>query len=150
MFQPNNFKECLSLLAMAGGFTYSLILENPKSGYMVSIEGLERKCDCNNSVVVFQDFVFENVTRATNENLYFGGWMEGQQIYFDLSKNIPNLKDAIRFGLENKQLAIFDVEKTTVISISDFTPQKGGTEKQKKSYINAWIDKKIKEIKKQS
>jgi fructokinase len=40
-----------------------------------------------------------------------GGWknVENEQFYYDSSNVFDNPEDAIRFGIENKQIAIFDL-----------------------------------------
>jgi fructokinase len=48
---------------------------------------------------------------ATKHDNIVGGWRnkENQQFYFDSSKVFDNREDAIEFGLQQKQIAIFDL-----------------------------------------
>ena len=145
--QPNNFKECLHLLKSEKGFTYSLNLLNPTSGFMVSLEGYEVKTSLMDAEQAFRDFVFQNVSKTVNRNLFFGGWIDESEtskdnVYFDLSNHFQSLKEALLFAIENKQLAIFDIERLTVIELP--TPQTTGTEYQKKAYLRQLIDNFVK------
>ena len=147
VMQPNNFKECLHLLKSEKGFTYSLNLLNPTNGFMVSLEGYEVKTSLMDAEQAFRDFVFQNVSKTVNRNMFFGGWIDESEtskdnVYFDLSKHFQSLKDALLFAVENKQLAIFDIERLTVIELP--TPQTSGTEYQKKAYLRQWIDNFVK------
>jgi fructokinase len=48
-----------------------------------------------------------------------GGWKnrENRQYYFDSSKVFDNPEEAIRWGIENKQIAIFDLTSQKVIEL---------------------------------
>ncbi|MDR0725599.1 MAG: hypothetical protein LBF59_06295 [Prevotellaceae bacterium] len=48
-----------------------------------------------------------------------GGWKnyKNQQYYFDSSKVFDNPEDAIQWGIENRQIAIFDLTSKKVIEL---------------------------------
>ena len=137
MLNPQNFSQCIKFLHENNGFTYSPTLKNPSNGFMVSLKGYETVTDLKDAGTTFKKFVSKNISKVINENLYFGGWINNKNIYFDISKNFVSLNDALKFGIENNQLAIFDLSKG--ISIKLPTPQKNGTFYQQKAYIEQWI-----------
>ncbi len=49
-----------------------------------------------------------------------GGWYnkDNGQFYYDCSKVFTNLNDAAMFGIDNEQIAIFDLNKETEIKLS--------------------------------
>ena len=51
------------------------------------------------------------ILHAEKHGRIVGGWLnsENEMFYFDSSRNFENLDDAVRFGRENKQIAIFDL-----------------------------------------
>ena len=44
------------------------------------------------------------------EDTHFGGWVEdGKTVYLDVVKIIPDRDEAVRFGIDNNQKAIFNL-----------------------------------------
>lgn len=88
------------------GFTYDIqagaLLPVPGKGFSVAMkesqnsfgtEGL-RKC----------------VSLAVRTTNLVGGWKEGGKFYFDVPMIFEDREDAIKAGIENEQIAIFDFE----------------------------------------
>lgn len=101
-----------------GGLTLDKNFEkiNKKDGFMVSVEGFERKLD---------KFTYEDVKAVADEYkdllkgcLYLGFWIDDGTLYIDISKWFRDKSEALKFGKQNKQIAIFDLktnESTRVV-----------------------------------
>lgn len=75
-------------------------------GYMVSIEGFEKITTLKRlNRRMLRAHILHAIIMC---NAYIGFWMDGNKLYIDLSKNIEDKAQAIREGLNNKQLAIYD------------------------------------------
>lgn len=91
-----------------------------KNGYMVSIYGYEKQ---------LKNFSFEEVKKVVSEYqkivkgaLYIGFWIDNNTIYVDISKYVFHKSQALKLGKQNKQIAIYDLEKkeSIVIHYLDF------------------------------
>lgn len=100
-----------------GGLTINRHMEEltHNIGYMVSVYGYEKKLN---------NFSFEEVGKVVSEYqkivkgaLYIGFWIDDGVLYIDVSKYIYNKSQALKFGKQNKQIAIFDLEKQESITI---------------------------------
>lgn len=68
----------------------------------------------------FGDEGLEKVLQhALNHDKVVGGWLnrKNRKYYFDSIKIFDNLDEAKRFGIENKQIAIFDLNSQMVIEL---------------------------------
>ena len=86
-----------------------------KTGFMVSIEGFERKLD---------RFTYEDVKAVVDEyksllkgTLYLGFWIDEGILYIDISKWFRDKSEALKFGKQNKQIAIFDLKNSESIRV---------------------------------
>lgn len=98
-----------------GGASFNLLTGeyNPKSGYMVATSGHE---------VVIPLKQFHNASLAgyiaeksaillsgiSNTSLFLGAWVDGDKVYLDISEKVEDRQDAVKIGIERKQLAIWD------------------------------------------
>jgi hypothetical protein len=59
------------------------------------------------------------INHAINHGKVVGGWLDTETnlYYFDSSKVFENLKEAIEFGKQNKQIAIFDLNELKTIRL---------------------------------
>lgn len=80
-----------------------------KNGYMVSLDGYEKKLKSIKLVDLKQ--VKSYLKTAKKLNAYVGFWLDDNTIYLDISININNKKIALKTAKENKQLAIFNCKK---------------------------------------
>lgn len=94
------------------GFTYSLKTNSfVKYGFVVAFEETQ---NC---------FGLEGLQRvlehASKHEMIIGGWLnsENKEYYFDSCKVFKNRKAAIEFGIENKQIAIFDLTNLEEIKL---------------------------------
>lgn len=85
------------------------------SGFMVSIEGFERK---------LEHFTYEDVKAVVNEYksllkgcLYLGFWIDENVLYIDISKWFRDKSEALKFGKQNKQIAIYNIKTNESIKV---------------------------------
>ena len=121
-----------------GGYSVNILNNQvPESGFMVSLPKTELKV----SVERFNPQILRNYVNFTPElndpKMYLGTWIEEDEVYIDTSENIADKETAIRKGIEQGQLAIYDVVNQTVINLP--TPQKSGTIHQQQTYLEMKI-----------
>ena len=113
-----NIKTIIREIKENNGGTYNKDLKsiNAKSGYMVSLQGYERKCKTD-----------EETEKAINENMeiirgldnaYLGAWIDEGITYIDISVLVENKSDALELGKVNNQLAIYDIQNNESIYLS--------------------------------
>ena len=100
-----------------GGITTDLDGNEPDYGYMVAVKGCER-------VVSLDLFNKDNILSYINlfrhkigAGSYLGTWLNEGKVYLDVSVNFATLNEAIRFGRENKQLAIYSLNSGKEITL---------------------------------
>lgn len=101
------FKFISSLKA---GFTYDLRdLSKVQSGFIVAYAETQNA------------FGFKGFCKAFIHASYYdkvlGGWYHEGNFYFDSCKVFQNKEEAIEFGIENKQIAIFDLNNLEEIRL---------------------------------
>lgn len=87
-------------------------------GYMVSLEGFEKKVSIEKETEI-KSFIklYSSLAKANQVNI--GAWyneVDGQ-VYFDLSERVYDRAEAIKLALERKQLAIYDCKNKGVINV---------------------------------
>lgn len=76
------------------------------TGYMVSIKGFEKVTTLKR---LNRRMLRSHILHALIMlNTYIGFWMDGNALYIDLSMNIKTREEAIKAGIENNQLAIYE------------------------------------------
>ena len=104
-----------------GGFTidgnFKPIQE--KNGFMVSLYGYEKIYPCNGDYKALKADImkYKNIV-AKYKNLYIGLWIDNGLIYLDISKHYNSKKRAIQSGIDNDQLAIYDIAKNKSIYLT--------------------------------
>lgn len=119
-----NLKEIIKKGISNGGFTKNAYMEDisEKKGYIVSIEGFEKIYNINADIAEIEKDVIEYINIIKNKkHLYIGLWVDNDKIYLDLSKHYKNKEKAILNGINNKQLAIFDITKDESIPLTKNT-----------------------------
>jgi hypothetical protein len=98
-------------LFVYGGFTVSAKLEVYEGdGYAVSFSGYEARIPRRLlSREVFAALL--NSYRNIAGDLYIGGWVDGDTVYFDVSAVIPEKEKAIALARDNNQRAIYSFAK---------------------------------------
>jgi hypothetical protein len=65
----------------------------------------------------FSGFVRAFIHARMNDQV-FGGWYHDGKFYFDSCKVFTDREEAIRFGIENDQIAIFDLDNLQEIKLT--------------------------------
>ena len=87
------------------GFTLNIkTLEPVTSGIVVSYKATQSSFSENDVLSV--------INHALKHDCVVGGWYnsEDKRFYFDSNKIFSNIAKAINFGIENEQIAIFDID----------------------------------------
>lgn len=84
-------------------------------GFMVSIIGTEVKTDANGLKKAL-DKKIEEI--KGQKGLFCGAWLDGDTWYIDTSILIQDKKQAIKIGLQNNQLAIYDLKNNDSIRLN--------------------------------
>ena len=107
-----------TLIRQNHGFTEDSAGNSPKTGYMVSLKGMEVRLS---EVSRMSDLRLNEVCKVYynqidwKPNLYFGAWVDGDDLYLDVSTNIEDRDVAIAFGRANEQISIYGIENNEVI-----------------------------------
>lgn len=106
----------LQNIIQSGGGNYSNgKLAEYNKGYMVSVEDILKVNIKSVSLVNLSKIIGYIVKEYKYKNLGF--WMDNNMLYIDKSVNIPNLEDAVKIGVSNKQLAIWDCNLNESITL---------------------------------
>lgn len=111
-------RKALAAALVDNGFTFPLNGGSmPTTGYMASWNSLEvyvRLRTVNLSATSVTDTLaaIERKIAGLNECgfEYFGGWVDDGLLYLDASEHFETLEEAMKFGREQQQLAIWDIE----------------------------------------
>lgn len=110
-------KELYNEILENGGLTLDKNFNriDKKTGFMVSVAGFEKK---------FNNFTYEEVKAVVDEYksllkgcLYLGFWIDEGNLYIDVSKWFRDKSEALKFGKQNKQIAIFDLKTSESIKV---------------------------------
>ena len=130
-----NLNDFVSFTKKNGGCTFNINTSeiNPNRGYSVAIAGRELKV----AKAIFTkdnlvNFIHDNLDLLTNDKYFLGGWIDKNYLYLDVVEIIEDLRDAIDFGMDNDQLAIFDCKESKEIRLPK--RQKSGTNTQNSTY----------------
>jgi len=105
-----------------GGITFNRVgdVVEEKTGYVVSLPGLETQLRTLD-FLTFREVVFQYGTLINQDpSLWccvFGLWCDNGTWYVDVNQLIEDRDIAIRLAQHRKQLAIFDLENETTITI---------------------------------
>lgn len=113
-----NIKNIIEEIKENNGGTYNKEYKtiDAKKGFMVSLQGYEKKCKTD-----------EETEKAIKENMeiikgldsaYLGAWIDEGITYIDISVLVENKEDAMELGKINNQLAIYDIENNESIYLS--------------------------------
>ena len=114
-------KELINDIICQGRATLDRDLQpiDTKKGYMVSYFETEKIFDLSN--IDFKEISSLILKRQADlkENEYLGFWVDKGILYIDISINILDLKQAKQVGINNNQLAIYDLQNDTSIEIME-------------------------------
>jgi len=125
--------QCARSLATSGGFSFQLANwhVSPRSGFMVSVYGLETICsvgrhmDYTATIANYLQSIADIIPQFPSA--YVGGWIHDGKLYLDVSLCVSSLPVALKLAKLWKQIAIFDVEKSVSIELSWFRPDNVST-----------------------
>jgi len=134
-----NLVQFLHWARKKGGGSYNLNTGrfNPSTGYMVAVN-----CEKQLSVLskeLVKIYLAEYSEQLTADDAFFGLWLADGVWYYDVSKNVSRLSDAIRLGMQHDQLAIWDCENGVSIELPK--RQTAGTLTQQKAYIDSVVER---------
>jgi len=117
----------ISLSEQKYGGSYNLDLEQPVTGYMVSLGGKKHtleyetlsKVDVHAVAAWVKSHVDVLGTTYFGQPLYLGSWYDQStgKVFFDLSVNESDKAHALSEAVIWKQLAIYDVENKQIIRL---------------------------------
>lgn len=113
-----NTNKLIDVLFTNGGFSINILSGlSPESGYMVSLRDNEEIIPCHE---VNSDTIPGYLARHSLPNdAYLGGWIDADNVYLDISVNIPNIEDALNLARDNSQLAIYDLSNGESIYLAE-------------------------------
>lgn len=109
-----NLKEILK----SGGATLTKELKalEKNDGYMVSKIGCEKTFTLDNLKDLEKEVI--NYRNKLKNNEYIGIWIDKDIIYLDISKHYTTKDKAIKSGIKNKQLAIYDLKNNKSVYLT--------------------------------
>lgn len=109
-----NLKEILK----NGGATLTKELKALKkdNGFMVSKIGCEKTFTFDNLEELEKEVI--NYKNKLKNNEYIGLWLDNDTIYLDISKYYTTKDRAIKTGIKNKQIAIYDIKNDKSIYLT--------------------------------
>ena len=113
-----NIKNIIEEIKEKNGGTYNKELKpiNAKSGYMVSLQGYEKKCRTDEET---ERAIIKNMEIVERlDNAYLGAWIDEGITYIDISVLVENKEDAMELGKINNQLAIYNIKNNESIYLS--------------------------------
>lgn len=110
-----NIKTIIREIKENNGGTYNKELKsiNAKKGFMVSLQGYEKKCKTEQET---EKAIKENMEIIKGlDSAYLGAWIDEGVTYIDISVLVENKGDAMEMGKINNQLAIYDIQNNESI-----------------------------------
>lgn len=128
-----------------GGFTidgnFKPIQE--KKGFMVSLYGYEKTYSLNGDYKALKaDLIKYQAIVKQYKNVYIGLWVDKDLIYLDISKHYNSKKRALQAGINNDQLAIYDIKKgeSIYLTIDTYILYRFNAIKNDVQYIKEYTD----------
>ena len=104
-----------------GGFTINSNFKpiQEKNGFIVSLYGYEKTYPCNGDYKALKSDIlkYQSIIKKY-KNLYIGLWIDNGLIYLDISKHYSSKKRAIQAGVQNEQIAIYDIAKNDSVYLT--------------------------------
>jgi hypothetical protein len=108
-----------AILSSGGGtFDYNLFPAQKEDGYWVSVEGAEEVVPRTNLKERIEDYLGLVGEFLEDEDLWFGAWVDGDEVYLDVTRWFEDKEEALQFGRDNHQRAIWDISTEDPISVT--------------------------------
>jgi hypothetical protein len=109
--------ELVRRLHTDGGFTIHLPTGTvPTVGYAVSLASCEACWDLATfSIADLRGYILAHLDIL--QDAYLGAWVYNGNVYLDVSVILPDLSEALTFGRDQHQLAVFDLTATEEIAL---------------------------------
>lgn len=113
-------QELIKKAIFNGGATVDANLQpiTKKAGFMVSILGYEKTFSPENVEEIEKTISQYQTITEKRKNLYIGLWLDNGLLYVDLSKHINKKQNAIKFGINNMQLSVYDIAENNYIRLT--------------------------------
>lgn len=111
-----------------GGFSIRLVDQSaPRSGFLVSRLGSEKRLSGKPTEAALSAFILENPPRLIGD--YFGGWKDtaSGSFFLDWSVRFSDISEALYFARHNKQAAIYSASAGRSFYLSDFGKDQDGS-----------------------
>lgn len=124
---PGIIKNAYSDIVSGGGTTVDLFGQKPSSGFAFApSKGTETVIPQEKfTEKEVEDFFNKYYDTLKQEGMHFGGWVDGNQVYLDLSKVLTNESQAVNEARQSNQLAIYDIANGKTKYLSEY-PQENG------------------------
>ncbi len=99
-----------NLILENSGITWNVKwdMEATIKGYMASLPDRELILPLENLTdEVIEDYIQANLDLLSLDDNYFGAWVDGDTVVFDVSQMIASKEEAIKVGIQNNQQAIY-------------------------------------------
>ena len=111
-----DLKQIKQAIKDNGGATLTSDLNEAtlKNGYMVSLKDHELKI----SIEALSNELLKDYQQiAKHHGAYVGLWLDNNDLYLDISINIKDHQQALKLAHDNKQLAIYHIEKGVTVYV---------------------------------
>ena len=131
--KKGNLNDFIDLTKKEGGCTFNLNTSeiNPERGYAVAMANRELVID-NLTPEILKGYIEFNIDKLADVDYFIGSWASDGKVYLDTVNIVNNLEDAIIIGMNNDQLAIFDLSLGKEIKLPG--RQTSGTNTQNSTY----------------
>lgn len=142
MKETKNLQDFCECILTCGGCTFNVVGGfAPHTGFAVAKVGQEETYNFDKSLLKAQiaDYIQRHSESLSEHGNCLGGWVSNGQLYLDIVIVIQSKERAIREGIKNKQLAIYDLFNNEEIMMPK--PQTTGTSWQRHTYMNQAIQR---------
>jgi len=117
-----NLKQLIKNTILKGGNTLTSDLKESteKKGFYVSLIGHEKTFLLNDIKNIEKTILKYQQLIKNKKNVFIGLWIENNLFYIDISKHYLNKQQAIKQGVKNKQLAIYDIKNNKSIYLKKY------------------------------
>ena len=116
-----NIKKFAKQTLTSGGATMSLNTEVPTTGFFVAFQQFEKVVngipDEHQLIEYLTEYVKRNAEILALHHVMIGSWVNEEKIYLDVVQHFTDREQAIAFGIQEKQLAIYDIDNQESITL---------------------------------